>query len=281
MTITEKLENFDAIDRVSSPLQDAVSKAVPNGSRLKDALSGTWLQHPVHPPLTDVVIGSWLSGVAVDMLGGRGGATASRRLVGLGILAALPTAATGASDWSDLIGKDRRLGSIHAVANSTALAAQSLSWLERRRGHRGRGIALSLAAVGISSAAAWIGGHLSYGRAVGVNHTAFEEGPEEWTRALDASKLVEGRLIGGLTPEGFEVLLVKRGETIHAMADRCAHMGCPLHEGELDGQIVRCGCHGSEFTLAGELVHGPATSGQPRFEARIAGEAVEVRKARG
>jgi nitrite reductase/ring-hydroxylating ferredoxin subunit len=57
-------------------------------------------------------------------------------------------------------------------------------------------------------------------------------------------------------------------------------MGCPLHEGELDGHIVRCGCHGSEFTLEGALVHGPATSGQPRFEARIAGDSVEVRKAR-
>src|SRR5437879_1155163 len=82
------------------------------GSRLKDALSGTGLQPPVRPPLTDVVIGSWLSGLAVDAFGGRDGAVASRRLVGLGILAALPTAATGASDWSDLIGKDRRLGSI-------------------------------------------------------------------------------------------------------------------------------------------------------------------------
>jgi nitrite reductase/ring-hydroxylating ferredoxin subunit/uncharacterized membrane protein len=281
MTITDKLENLEAIDRISSPLQDAVSKAVPSGSRLKDALSGTWLQHPVHPPLTDVVIGSWLSGLAIDVLGGRGGAAASRRLVGLGILAALPTAATGASDWSDLIGKDRRLGSIHAIANSTALAAQSLSWVQRRRGHRGRGVALSVAAVGISSAAAWIGGHLSYGRAVGVNHTAFEDGPEDWTRVLGADELVEGQLGGGLTPEGFEVLLVKRGSAIHAMADRCAHMGCALHEGELDGHIVRCGCHGSEFTLAGELVHGPATSGQPPFEARIAGDGVEVRKARG
>jgi nitrite reductase/ring-hydroxylating ferredoxin subunit/uncharacterized membrane protein len=280
MTITDKLENLEAVDRISSPLQDVVSRAVPNGSRLKDVLSGTWLQHPVHPPLTDVVIGSWLSGLAVDMLGGREGATASRRLVGLGILAALPTAATGASDWSDTIGKDRRLGSIHAVANSTALAAQSLSWLQRRRGNRGAGIALSVAAVGLSSAAAWIGGHLSYGRAVGVNHTAFEDGPEEWVRALDATELTDGKLTGGQTGDGFPVLLLKRGPTVYAMADRCSHMGCALHEGELDGDIIRCGCHGSEFGLDGHLVHGPATSGQPRFEARIAGDAVEVRKAR-
>ncbi len=280
MTITDRLENFDAMDRIAGRLQEAVSQVVPAGSRAKDALSGTWLKHPVHPPLTDVVPGSWLSGLSVDVLGGEEGARASRRLVGLGILAALPTAATGASDWSDLIGKDRRLGSIHAVANSTALAAQTLSWVERRRGHRGRGVALSVMAVGMSSAAAWIGGHLSFGRAVGVNHTAVEDGPEEWTAVLDSADLADGELTAGQTSDGFDVLLVKRGAVIHAMADRCAHMGCPLHEGELDGNIVRCGCHGSEFTLDGALVHGPATNGQPRFDVRISAGTVEVRKGR-
>jgi len=280
MAITDRLESFDAIDRISGRLQEAVSRMVPAGSRTKDVLSGTWLQHPVHPPLTDVVIGAWVSGLSVDVLGGRQASDASRRLVGLGILAALPTAATGASDWSDLIGKDRRLGSIHAVANSTALAVQTLSWLERRRGHRGRGVALSVMAVGVSSAAAWIGGHLSFGRAVGVNHTAVEDGPEEWTPVLDSAELADGALIAGRTSDGFGVLLVRRGPAIHAMADRCAHMGCPLHDGELDGNIVRCGCHGSEFTLDGALVHGPATNGQPRFEARISAGTVEVRKAR-
>jgi nitrite reductase/ring-hydroxylating ferredoxin subunit len=280
MTITDRLENFDALDSISESLQGAVSQLVPAGSRAKDVLSGTWLKHPVHPPLTDVVIGSWLSGLAVDVVGGEQAAKASRRLVGLGILAALPTAATGASDWSDLIGKDRRLGSIHAVANSTALAAQTMSWLARRRGHRGGGVALSVMAVGISSAAAWIGGHLSFGRAVGVNHTAVEYGPQEWTRVLDSAELAEGELTLGQTSDGFGVLLLKRGTVLHAMADRCAHMGCPLHDGELDGDIVRCGCHGSEFTVEGALVHGPATSGQPRFEARISAGTVEVRKAR-
>lgn len=280
MTITDRLENFDAIDRISEQLQGAVSLLVPAGSRTKDVLSGTWLKHPVHPPLTDVVIGSWLSGLAVDALGGEEAAKASRRLVGLGILAALPTAATGASDWSDLIGKDRRLGSIHAVANSTALAAQTMSWFERRRGHRGRGVALSVTAVGMSSAAAWIGGHLSFGRAVGVNHTAVEDGPEEWTTVLDSAEVADGELTVGQTSDGFGVLLVKRGAVIHAMADRCAHMGCPLHDGEMDGGVVRCGCHGSEFTLDGSLVHGPARNGQPRFDARISDGTVEVRKAR-
>ena len=32
-----------------------VCALIPAGSRAKDALSGTWLGHPLHPPLTDLV----------------------------------------------------------------------------------------------------------------------------------------------------------------------------------------------------------------------------------
>ncbi len=35
--------------------------------KLKQAISGTWLGHPVHPPLTDVVIGSFLSASLLDV----------------------------------------------------------------------------------------------------------------------------------------------------------------------------------------------------------------------
>ena len=51
--IAEKIEEADALDAVAEPLQNAVRAAVPQDSVVKDALSGTWLGHPVHPPLTD------------------------------------------------------------------------------------------------------------------------------------------------------------------------------------------------------------------------------------
>ena len=47
----------------------AVRDAVPAGP-VKDALSGIWLGHALHPLLTDLPIGTWTSAVLLDWLGG-------------------------------------------------------------------------------------------------------------------------------------------------------------------------------------------------------------------
>jgi nitrite reductase/ring-hydroxylating ferredoxin subunit len=93
---------------------------------------------------------------------------------------------------------------------------------------------------------------------------------------LDADQLGDGTLVGtqaGTTP----VLLVRRGDEVHALDDRCSHRGCALHEGELQGETVRCRCHGSTFRLDGSIVKGPATAPQPRFEVRLQDGTVEIR----
>jgi len=46
--LAERLERLKAIDPVAGAAQKVVRKAVPDGTRLKDVLSGTWLGHPVH-----------------------------------------------------------------------------------------------------------------------------------------------------------------------------------------------------------------------------------------
>ena len=94
--IAEMIEEVDALDAVAEPLQRAVRTVVPQDTVLKDLLSGTWLGHPVHPPLTDVVIGAWTSALALDLVGGDQTDKAAERLIGIGILAAVPTALSGA-----------------------------------------------------------------------------------------------------------------------------------------------------------------------------------------
>jgi nitrite reductase/ring-hydroxylating ferredoxin subunit len=133
-----------------------------------------------------------------------------------------------------------------------------------------RRTALALSATGYAAAtgAAWLGGHLSYRKGVGVDQTAFDDGPAEWTAVLDEDEPPEGQL----TPAqagGVPLLLVRREESIHVLADRCSHRGCALHEGELHDDIVVCPCHGSTFRLDGAIVRGPATAQQPALEARV------------
>jgi nitrite reductase/ring-hydroxylating ferredoxin subunit/uncharacterized membrane protein len=276
--VAERLERVEALDAVAEPLQKAVRTLVPEDSRLKDLLSGTWLGHPVHPPLTDVVVGAWTSALVLDLLGGSETEQAADRLVGVGILAALPTAASGLSDWAELRDGTRRVGVAHALGNTTALTLHTLSWLSRRRGERTRGVALSALGYAVASFSAWLGGHLSFGKGVGVNQTAFESPPREWTPVLDASALEQGRLVGAQAGT-LGVLLVRENEQVYALADRCSHRGCALHEGELHDGTVTCPCHGSTFRLAdGSIVKGPATAPQPTYETRTENGRIEIRQ---
>jgi nitrite reductase/ring-hydroxylating ferredoxin subunit/uncharacterized membrane protein len=277
-SLAERIEGLGPLDAVAEPLQQLAKAAVPEGSTLKDALSGTWLGHPLHPPLTDVVIGAWTSALLLDLLGDESSEPAADTLVAAGVAAAVPTALSGLSDWADTRGGSRRVGTVHALGNTTALVLHVLSWFARRGGDRRRGRLLSGAGFAIASFSAWLGGHLSFGKGIGVNQTAFDSAPEEWTAVLDAEHLSEGALTAA-TVDTTPVLLLRRGDQVHALDDRCSHRGCALHEGRLENDTIVCPCHGSTFRLDGSIVRGPATAPQPRFDARIVDGKLEIRAA--
>jgi nitrite reductase/ring-hydroxylating ferredoxin subunit/uncharacterized membrane protein len=271
----DRIERLDALDRLAEPLQKAARAIVPQGSQLKDFLSGTWLGHPLHPPLTDVVVGAWTSALLLDLLGGRRSEEAADRLVAAGVLAAVPTAASGLSDWAELRGGSRRVGTVHALGNAAGLALHMLSLRARRRGNRGAGVALSATGYSIAAGSAWLGGHLAFSKGIGVDRTAFEERPEEWTPIKTMAELEEGTLTSARA-DGVAVLLVRTGETVHALSDTCSHRGCALHEGELHADTIVCPCHGSTFRLDGSVVRGPATAPQPRYRVRVTDGRVEI-----
>ena len=274
--IAERLERARLLDPTADLLQRGVRAAVPPDTAAKDMLSGTWLGHPLHPPLTDVVVGTWTSASLLDATGKRGRA-ASQLLLGAGILAALPTAAAGASDWAELRGGTRRVGLVHALGNTTALTLQTLSLRARRRGEHAKGIGLSTLAMTVATLSAWLGGHLSFGRGVGVNQTAFEDFPSSWTALGGDDELQLGQPLRR-EAQGVGVLLVRHRGEIHAIADRCSHRGCSLAEGTLREGTITCKCHGSTFTLDGRVVTGPATAPQPALETRVREGAIEVRR---
>src|SRR5579884_4370871 len=207
-----RIETEEALDRVGQPLGSAVRDAV-SASGLKDVLSGTWLGHAVHPMLTDVVIGAFSSASLLDITAGERAGVARQRLVGLGLLAYLPTAAAGVNDWADTEPVDprvRRVGLVHAGGNAVAAWLYGLSWLAHRRGARRRAAGLGVAGLGVLMTGGYLGGHLSLSRGVGPDQTVFDPGPTDWTVAADASQLVDGRplrAIVGDTP----VLLVRDG----------------------------------------------------------------------
>jgi uncharacterized membrane protein len=163
--LVRRLEGNESLDAASSALAGLLPEWVVTGQG-RDLLSGRWLGHALHPLLTDFPLGCWTGASLLDLLGPRRHADAARKLVGLGILASLPTAAAGLSDWSRLGTRDRRVGVAHAQANSVGLVLYGASYLARRRGHRWRGILLSVLGGLAATAGGYLGGHLTTTRSV-------------------------------------------------------------------------------------------------------------------
>ena len=273
----DAIEELEAVDGPSERLQETFRRVVPDDSSMKNLLSGTWLGHPLHSVLTDVVVGAWMSAFFLDLIPTKGARKSADKLIGVGVLAAIPTAAAGVSDWSDVGGTTRRIGFVHGVGNAVAVYLQARSYLSRKRGRRLRGWMRSAAAMGIATGTAYLGGHLSYAKGVGVNQTAFEDAPEDFTPVIDASALAERKLTR-VEAGGIGVTLYRSGDRITAIGDRCPHRGCSLSDGEVRDDAVVCVCHGSTFRLEdGALLDGPATVPAPSYDVRTRDGKIEVR----
>ena len=279
--VVHRLATAEAVDRVGKPLASKAGAALGGNRTVKDVLSGTWLGHPLHPMLTDLPIGSWTSAFVLDLVGGKRAHDAADKLIGFGVLCALPTAAAGVSDWADTIGEERRIGTVHAGANVAAVSLYSFSWLARRRGRRGLGVTLGLLGAAAATAGGYLGAHLVYRKGVGADRNAWKHGDDDWTDVGDDVSLRAGqRRVVAVGDD--DVLLVRAGLDPSAISNVCGHAGGPLDEGDFDeAGCVTCPWHGSVFRLRdGHVVHGPATGHQPRYDVRSEGGRLFVRRAR-
>lgn len=170
--MVEQLEADERLDPLASTL-DQIGRPLSEGPA-GPALRGEWLGHALHPLLTDIPLGCWTSSAILDFLGGRRARPASQRLVGLGILAALPTAASGLVELAGVRDQSqRRVGALHAVGNTVVLGCYAASWRSRRKGHHLRGITMGLLGGTVATATGYLGGHLSFARGTGVEPRGF------------------------------------------------------------------------------------------------------------
>lgn len=280
------IEDAHPLDRVVRPLRAAVQRAVGSGAA-RDALHGVWLGHPLHPVAVQVPTGAFMSAALLDALPwldpqGR----AARALVLTGLLTAAPAAASGLADWSELHEQQQRVGLVHAAANTIALTLYAGSLTARINGNSARGKAMGLAGLGALSLGGFLGGHLAFRLAAGANHA--EDVPHlvqpGWHDlcALDdlaADGVPEQRLLNGTT-DPVPLVVVRTGDRIDVLSDRCSHLNGPLHQGEVTdgGTCITCPWHGSTFSLEdGSVRRGPATAPQNAFDVRVADGRVMVR----
>lgn len=242
---------------------------------------GRWAGHPVHPALSDLPIGLWTSALLLDLTGSdeprRRGLDAAGTLSAAGLVAASATALTGLGDWTVSNEPDRRIGLLHGLLNTAAVGLQAASLGTRLAGRRGATRALGAASLGVTAAAAYLGGHLVFSRGVMVSRVAWAAGPRKWTRAIADAELPDD-VPTGVEAEGRQVLLYRHDGQLHALDNVCSHAGGLLSRGTAAGLVVTCPLHGSRFGLEDGCVRrGPASQPQPVLRSRVRGGWIEVR----
>lgn len=155
-------ERFSRIELLERPARRVTDVSARQRGPVADILRGRPLGHALHPALTDLPIGFWTSGVFLDLAGGKRAADAARRLIGLGVLSALPAAAAGLADVPTLTPRKRRVAIIHAASNTAALVLFSRSWWARARGRRAAGIVDGLVASAIATFGGYLGGWMAF-----------------------------------------------------------------------------------------------------------------------
>ena len=279
--------SWTALDAVAMPLRRAVH-AVPEPARR--ALHGTWLGHPTHPIAVQVTIGCYVGAAVLDVLSLRsapdrraGMRDASTALLAVGVASTGTSVASGLADWSELQADQQRTGLVHAGINSVGTAVAG-TVVANRRGSDHEGTPWgSLAVTGVMGAGAALGAHLAYRWGAGANHAddVVHRAPSDWVDVGSADDFPDREPVRRDAGD-VGVVLIRTNGRVHALAQRCSHLGGPLEDGTVatvDGvDCVVCPWHGSAFTLAGgESVAGPAVYPQPRFEVREAGARVEIR----
>ncbi len=269
-------------DKLSKGIHSMVLRSDAHLRTLADLLHGIPLGHPLHPLLTDIPIGAWTFSTFYDLLSilmpfNRSVRHTADELTALGVVASIPTAVAGITDYSTIKEEAADYGLLHAILNISGLLLYVLSWRARSRRQRLAGIGYGMLGMLVLTASAWLGGEMVYRLRVGADHSPEPTEPEKWTAVLPSSDLVEGQ------PRVVDVgdqkaILYRDGREIHAISAVCAHAGGPLDEGKFYEGCVECPWHNSVYDLkSGRVVHGPSVYPQPRYEVRVTNGQIRLR----
>jgi NADPH-dependent 2,4-dienoyl-CoA reductase/sulfur reductase-like enzyme/nitrite reductase/ring-hydroxylating ferredoxin subunit len=92
---------------------------------------------------------------------------------------------------------------------------------------------------------------------------------------VGAGNVIQGvPLLGHV--DGEAVVLVRAGDTVHAVSATCSHYGGPLAEGRVFDGAIHCPWHHACFDLATGRAHGPAIAAIACFDVALDGGTIRV-----
>ena len=97
-----------------------------------------------------------------------------------------------------------------------------------------------------------------------------------WVAAGSLSEIPQGSVRSTIIG-GEKVLLWRNGASVTCFQNACAHLGFPIHDGEIENGIITCPHHGFQYDLSsGECLTAPEVQLQSHA-VRVIGPRVEVR----
>jgi 3-phenylpropionate/trans-cinnamate dioxygenase ferredoxin component len=98
----------------------------------------------------------------------------------------------------------------------------------------------------------------------------------DFIKVAELNDLEDGELMA-VEVDGEPVCLAKVDGTVYAFTDDCTHIGGPLNEGELDGEVLTCPWHGAQFDVrTGKVLRGPARQDIQTYPVRMDGASILV-----
>jgi nitrite reductase/ring-hydroxylating ferredoxin subunit/uncharacterized membrane protein len=270
-SVIDRIERDERISTLAGKLKGSAQPLLGDGL-VRDVLTGRWLGHPAHPAVVLAPLAGWFAGTLLDVVGGSSARRPAQRLIGAGTLAALPAAATGVAEWLTTDKAEERVGTVHAALADTTTVMFATSWVLRTRRRHRAAVATGLAGAALAGVTAFMGGHLSYRRGVGVTTVAFQSGPEDWEPLeLDAEPSRNHPVRGVADGLPYAVVAAvssgSAGGPVHVIESRCSHRGGPLHDGKVVDGCLQCPWHGARFDLrTGAVRRGPASAAQPVYD---------------
>jgi len=90
----------------------------------------------------------------------------------------------------------------------------------------------------------------------------------DWVKVAGAGDVADGE-VTSYTVGDKTIAVANIDGDLFGFDDTCTHQGCSLSEGDIDGTIVECPCHGGQYDVTtGEVVGGPPPEPVDVYEVR-------------
>lgn len=100
----------------------------------------------------------------------------------------------------------------------------------------------------------------------------------EFVQVATIDKVPAGKKIK-VEAKNKEIMLSNIDGKIYAIDNICSHEECGLNEGDLEGNIITCPCHGAKYDVrnGNGMKETPWGTGQDSFEVKVQGKYIFVK----